>query len=218
VNGSRHEDKKLIEGVINKPFPTCCSKVWSNKIRFSLTSIRFLYNLKFKYIVTNGRIAWLIKTWVLYWTLDLFDTCCLQHLLKFAVTLSPIHTVTVYIALSLFHYYSLQSTITLWVFLVCRLSLVLGHRLSTADGELNICIYLNVKECSEVLRYLSTFPGHAAGTVGLIFCVPHTPVRKKADDIKNFSSPYFRYEKEPRFRKPTIFRLNLFHGRISTEN
>jgi hypothetical protein len=71
-------------------------------------------------IVTNGRIAWLINTWVLDWTPDLLYTRRLKHLwLQFTVALSPNHTITVY-SLSLLHTRSVCSSLnTHWILLVC---------------------------------------------------------------------------------------------------
>jgi hypothetical protein len=87
-------------------------------------------------IVTNGRVAWLINTWILDWTLDLFDNLRLHHLgFQFTLALSPIHTITLY-SLSLLHT-SLQSVCsplyTHWVLLVCCPSLFLAYGLPTAD-------------------------------------------------------------------------------------
>jgi hypothetical protein len=84
-------------------------------------------------IVTYGRVARLMNTWVLDWT-RIYCTLSVYSTYDYDSTLevSPTHSCSLYRAAAIAH--SLQFTEhTHWVLLVCCPTLVLGNRLPTAD-------------------------------------------------------------------------------------
>jgi hypothetical protein len=85
----------------------------SKHVQICKFSIHLLFQI-FLHVVTNGKVTWLRKTWGFG-----LNTWFIGHLplttpmiTIYSTPLSPIHTVTVYIALWLLHNYGLNSIIT----------------------------------------------------------------------------------------------------------